>query len=128
MSHPDQGLRCPCGAKEAIIRPALRIVAILGFRSSGWARRDHDRPDSRPAPNLNRRARAHRLDHFPAGFEVPLGDGNRTSVEDVIITRSNDCRLRPIATDWVKNGDRWTITGIGRRGDLTVRHNRIKTA
>jgi hypothetical protein len=24
----------------------------------------------------------------------------------------------------VKNGDRWTITGIGRRGDLTVRHNR----
>ena len=25
---------------------------------------------------------------------------------------------------WVKNGDRWTITRIGRRGDLTVRHNR----
>jgi ATP-dependent exoDNAse (exonuclease V) alpha subunit len=42
----------------------------------------------------------------------------------VIITRSNDRRLRLTATDWVKNGDRWTITGIGRRGDLTVRHTR----
>ena len=42
----------------------------------------------------------------------------------MIITRSNDRRLRLTATDWVKNGDRWTITRIGRRGDLTVRHNR----
>jgi hypothetical protein len=42
----------------------------------------------------------------------------------MIITRANDRRLRLSATDWVKNGDRWTITRIGRRGDLTVRHNR----
>ena len=56
--------------------------------------------------------------------EVPLADGNQASVGDVIITRSNDRRLRLTATDWVKNGDRWTITRIGRRGDLTVRHNR----
>jgi hypothetical protein len=53
-----------------------------------------------------------------------LADGNQASVGDVIITRSNDRRLRLSATDWVKNGDRWTITRIGRRGDLTVRHNR----
>jgi hypothetical protein len=70
---------------------------------------------------LNRRAR-HRLDHSPAGSEVSLADGNQASVGDVIITRSNDRRLRITATDWVKNGDRWTITCIGRRGDLTVRH------
>jgi hypothetical protein len=37
------------------------------------------------------------------------------------ITLSKAARPRP---DWVKNGDRWTITGIGRSGDLTVRHNR----
>jgi ATP-dependent exoDNAse (exonuclease V) alpha subunit len=37
------------------------------------------------------------------------------------ITLSRAARPRP---SWVKNGDRWTITGIGRRGDLTVRHNR----
>ena len=53
-----------------------------------------------------------------------LADGNQASVGDVIITRSNDRRLRLTATDWVKNGDRWTITQIGQRGDLTVRHNR----
>jgi hypothetical protein len=49
-------------------------------------------------------------------------------VNDVIITRANDRRLRLSATDWVKNGDRWTITGIGRRGDLTVRHTRSHLA
>ena len=73
---------------------------------------------------LNRRARDHRLDGAPAGQEVRLGDGNRASVGDVIITRSNDRRLRLSATDWVKNGDRWTITHIDRSGGLTVRHSR----
>jgi hypothetical protein len=73
---------------------------------------------------LNRRARADRLDHSPAASEVSLADGNRASVGDVIITRSNDRRLRLTATDWVKNGDRWTITHVAERGDLTVRHNR----
>jgi hypothetical protein len=70
---------------------------------------------------LNRRARDHRLDHTPTSPEVPLADGNQASIGDLIITRSNDRRLRLTATDWVKNGDRWTITGVGRRGDLTVR-------
>jgi conjugative relaxase-like TrwC/TraI family protein len=71
---------------------------------------------------LNQRARSHRLDHSPPGFEAALADGNRASVGDVIITRSNDRRLRLTATDWVKNGDRWTITDVGKHGDLTVRH------
>ena len=44
----------------------------------------------------------------------------------MIITRTNDRRLRLSPTDWVKNGDRWTITRIGRHGDLTVRHNRSR--
>ncbi len=73
---------------------------------------------------LNRRARAHRLDHSPASSEVSLADGNRASVGDVIITRVNDRRPRLGATDWVKNGDRWTITHLGKQGDLSVRHNR----
>jgi hypothetical protein len=42
----------------------------------------------------------------------------------VIITRANDRRLRLAPTDWVKNGDRWTITHVGKEGDLTVRHTR----
>ena len=73
---------------------------------------------------LNRRARAHRLDHTPAASDVALADGNQASVGDVIITRSNDRRLRLTATDWVKNGDRWTITHVAKHGDLTVRHIR----
>jgi conjugative relaxase-like TrwC/TraI family protein len=73
---------------------------------------------------LNSRARAHRLDHTPAASEVSLADGNRASVGDVIITRRNDRRLRLTATDWVKNGDRWTVTHVSRHGDLTVRLTR----
>ena len=75
---------------------------------------------------LNARARAHRLDHSIAASEVSLADGNRASVCDVIITRRNDRRLRLTATDWVKNGDRWTITHISNGGDLTVRHTRSR--
>jgi conjugative relaxase-like TrwC/TraI family protein len=73
---------------------------------------------------LNRRARYQRLGNVPAGQEVRLGDGNRASFGDVIITRRNDRRLRLSATDWVKNGDRWTITHVESGGGLTVRHNR----
>jgi hypothetical protein len=53
-----------------------------------------------------------------------LADGNRASVGDVVITRSNDRRLRIAATDWVKNGDSWTILHLTRTGDLRVRHAR----
>jgi conjugative relaxase-like TrwC/TraI family protein len=74
--------------------------------------------------DLNRRAREHRLQHANPGREVQLGDGNQASAGDVIITRTNDRRLRLSTSDWVKNGDRWTITHISRRGELTVRHQR----
>jgi hypothetical protein len=74
--------------------------------------------------DLNRRARDHRLGNVPVGREVRLADGNRASVGDVIITRANDRRLRLTATDWVKNGDRWTITHVSKHGDLTLRHTR----
>jgi conjugative relaxase-like TrwC/TraI family protein len=77
---------------------------------------------------LNRRARAHRLDHSAATAEVRLADGNRASVGDVIITRRNDRRLRLTSTDWVKNGDRWTIAHVAQQGDLTVRHTRSHLA
>jgi hypothetical protein len=81
-------------------------------------------PTRQLVAELNRRARDHRLDQSPVGRKVRLADGNQASVGDVIITRSNDRRLRLTATDWIKNGDRWTITRIGQRGDLTVRHTR----
>ena len=77
--------------------------------------------------DLNRRARQHRLRHAAQpGREVQLGDGNQASIGDVIITRTNDRRLRLSASDWVKNGDRWTISEIGKHGELTVRHQRTR--
>jgi conjugative relaxase-like TrwC/TraI family protein len=81
-------------------------------------------PTRKLVAELNSQARDHLHGRHPAGREVRLADGNQASVGDVIITRSNDRRLRLAATDWVKNGDRWTITRVGRRGDLIVRHNR----
>ena len=81
-------------------------------------------PTRQLVADLNRRAREHRLGNVPVEQEVRLGDGNRASVGDMIITRVNERRLRLSATDWVKNGDRWTITHINRSGGLTVRHSR----
>jgi hypothetical protein len=45
-------------------------------------------------------------------------------VGDVIITRANDRRLRLTRHRLGQNGDRWTITQLGKQGDLPVRHNR----
>jgi hypothetical protein len=81
-------------------------------------------PTRKLVAELNRQARDHCLGNHPAGREVRLADGNQASVGDVIITRTNDRRLRLSATDWVKNGDRWTVTHVGKHGDVTVRHNR----
>ena len=81
-------------------------------------------PSRKLVNELNRQARDHLLSSHPASREVRLADGNQASVGDVIITRTNDRRLRLAANDWVKNGDRWTITGVGRQSDLIVRHNR----
>ena len=51
-------------------------------------------------------------------------DGNRASAGELIITRRNDRRLRISATDWVKNGDRWTVLSAHRDGRLRVQHRR----
>ena len=81
-------------------------------------------PTRKLVDELNRQARDHFLGSHPVGREVRLADGNQASVGDVIITRSNDRRLRLAPTDWVKNGDRWTITHVGKRRDVAVRHTR----
>jgi conjugative relaxase-like TrwC/TraI family protein len=73
---------------------------------------------------LNQRARNHRLADTTPSQEIELGDGNRASVGDLIITRANDRRLRITATDWVKNGDRWIILNLTDAGGVRVRHVR----
>ena len=76
------------GLDAFMLAPTRELVAELNRRAR----------DSPPRPRPSRDA------------EVHLADGNQASVGDVIITRANDRRLRLSATDWVKNGDRWTIT------------------
>jgi hypothetical protein len=74
--------------------------------------------------SLNQRAQDHRLAGTASGQQVELADGNRASVGDLIITRRNDRRLRTTPTDWVKNGDRWTVLDLTGTGGLRVRHVR----
>ena len=71
---------------------------------------------------LNARAQAHLHDGVRPTRTVALADGSDAAVGDVIITRLNDRRLRTSGTDWVRNGDRWTITGIATNGDLRAIH------
>ncbi len=73
---------------------------------------------------LNRAARKTRLDGAQPHHEVPLADGNQASEGDVVLTRRNDRRLGVSGSDWVKNGDRWTIIAINPSGSLNARHLR----
>ena len=73
---------------------------------------------------LNRAARADRLGGTRPKVNVDLADGNQASPGDSILTRHNDRRLGVSGTDWVKNGDRWTITALGANGTIHARHLR----
>lgn len=57
---------------------------------------------------------------------ITLADGATVSAGDAIITRRNDRRLTLSATDWVTNGDRWTVTAVRPDGTLEVRHARSR--
>jgi conjugative relaxase-like TrwC/TraI family protein len=73
---------------------------------------------------LNLQAQSHRLAGRNPGSGAPLADGNTALVGDTIVTRANDRRLRLGMTDWVKNGDRWTVHNVHHDGSLTVHHQR----
>jgi DNA primase catalytic core len=88
-------------------------------------------PTRELAADLNRRARDHRLtglDNTSSTLTsvrtVRLADGNQAGVGETVISRSNDRRLRVSPTDWVKNGDRWTVLAIHDNGALQVQHAR----
>ena len=82
---------------------------------------------------LNERARTDRLadEHraptgrrgAESGREIVLSDGLTASAGDTIRTRRNDRRLRLSATDFVRNGYRWTILDVAADGSLSVRHD-----
>lgn len=73
---------------------------------------------------LNRRARDYRLGGVTPSAEAFLSDGNRASVGDTVVTRRNERRLQYSRTGWVRNGERWTVTGVGRDLSLIVANER----
>lgn len=79
------------------------------------------------AATLNGAARERRI---AAGFvdgsgpSVTLRSGLPAAVGDQVMTRRNDRRNRLSATDFVKNGDRWTVLEVGQAGALKVQHDR----
>jgi len=89
-------------------------------------------PTKETVTALNDRARTDRLaaQDAPIGREVTLRTGSKASCGDLITTRRNDRRLVLTANDWVRNGDRWTVRGVGADGAVSVQHvgtNRIIT-
>ncbi|WP_169587229.1 MobF family relaxase [Antrihabitans stalactiti] len=76
---------------------------------------------------LNERARADRLANVsPAdiGPDVALADGLSASAGDTIRTTRNDRRLPLSATDWVRNGYRFTVQRVLPDGSLDATHLR----
>jgi len=77
---------------------------------------------------LNIRAREDRLAAAGGVLEGPertLSDGNAASAGDVVVSRANERTLPITSSDWVKNGDRWTIEAVHQNGDLQVKHLRL---
>jgi hypothetical protein len=107
--------------------PPTTLDAVFnGWRADRAAGRDAIMlaPTRELVSRLNQRARDHRLAGATPERQVELADGNQASVGDLIITRANDRRLRITATDWVRNGDRWTILNLTGAGAVKVRHVR----
>ena len=78
-------------------------------------------PDMATVSDLNRRARADLVTAGHVSTEgVEVSGGATAGVGDLVITRENDRRLMA-GGRWVRNGDRWIITGVSPDGGLTVR-------
>jgi len=73
---------------------------------------------------LNERARADLLiaETLTQDREVKLRDGSHAGVGDTVITRRNDRKIAASnGSDWVRNGDIWTITDVRGDGSITIR-------
>lgn len=77
--------------------------------------------DSGTVAELNRLARADRVTTGAVSDDgVRIAEGQTAGVGDEVFTRQNDRRLTAGA-GWVKNGDRWVVTGVYADGTMAVR-------
>lgn len=75
------------------------------------------------AHRLNKLAQAAVHAASAAASSLPLADGTTARAGDVIVTRRNDRRLGITSSDWVKNGDRWTVDRVLDSGALRITHH-----
>jgi conjugative relaxase-like TrwC/TraI family protein len=90
-------------------------------------------PTNEIATDLNAQARLWRLtreaqsqtatESAAAVLEARLADGLSASVGDTVITKTNDRTLPLGRRDFVRNGYRWTVTGVSADGSMMVTHN-----
>ena len=82
-------------------------------------------PSNEDVVDLNLQARELRLARGDVDSQQPvrLHDGTAASGGDWVVTRHND-RLKTLfrGTDFVKNGDTWTVQRVHRDGALKLRH------
>ena len=113
------------GKDSVMLAPSRDLVATLNHRARAH-RLHHDTNPDTPGPGAiegtEPAGRAAPVAAPVAGSVVELADGNHASAGDLVITRANDRRLRTSASDWVKNGDRWTILHVEPDGSLQVAH------
>jgi len=105
------------GTDSVLIAPTRDLVAELNTRAR------NDRLAATTPPRAGHNAR-HRTGHR-VGRVLTLGDGTSVSAGDRVITRENKRELAISRTDWVKNGDRWTVAAVHADGSLSVVHDRL---
>ena len=128
-AHGDTSPRSGSTPTTAASTSATRPVDDQAYAAwAGRPRRAGSTPAARPHPDLvtelNQRARADRLGrHATRAVRSRSSTAPVASAGDVIVTRRNERRLRSRDTDWVKNGDRWTVAARPpRRQPAAARH------
>lgn len=104
------------GKQSILLAPTRELVAELNTRAR------NDRLAATTASSSDLSSEDGTSDSRPVGRQVILVDGTVASAGDTIVTRRNARRLKLTRTDWVKNGDRWTVTDVHHDGSLTVTH------
>ncbi len=96
------------GLDSLLLAPTNEIAADLNAAARLWrlTRAAEAGPDGGPA----------------AGLEARLADGLSASVGDTVITKTNDRSLVLGRRDFVRNGYRWTVTGVSADGSMMVTH------
>ncbi len=102
----DALMLAPTRAVTAELNARARADRLATLRPTGTS--SHTATSSRTGPS--------------ADPEVRLSDGSAASAGDIVVTRRNNRRLAISATDWVKNGDRWTVREVLPGGALQVQH------